>query len=128
MLSSADCRAALRARLCLRLPAEMYRQGSFNTKVTVLRSTSPFYNSQQQDGPFSGASRGGASAAAAAGADIELKPAHANVLLGQQHLEARGKFPAAHPVMGDAVGGAAAHAVGTAVRRGASPQLLPGTG
>jgi hypothetical protein len=72
----------------------LYRAGSFNTKVHVLRAQSPFYRTQQQ------------SPEPAAG--IELKPAQANVLLGQQHLEQRGKFPAAHP--------------GSAARRAASPQ------
>ena len=80
-------------------PAELYRAGSFNTKVHVLRAQSPFYRTQQP------------SPEPAAG--IELKPAMTNVLLGQQHLEQRGKFPAAHPV--------ALHP-GSAVRRAASPQ------
>lgn len=45
-----------------------------------------------------GAAAPSTSAAAAAAEGIELKPASANVLLGQQHLESRGKFVAAHPV------------------------------
>ena len=72
----------------------MFRAASFNTKVSVLRSQSPFYRmqepaaspQQQQQQPAAGT------------AGIELKPSGANLLLGQQHLEARGKFVAAHPV------------------------------
>jgi hypothetical protein len=64
----------------------MFRAASFNSTVHVLRS-------QQHIG---------------GGAGIELKPASSNMLLGQTHLEGRGKFVAAHPV-----------------RRGASPSNQP---
>lgn len=104
---------------------EMYRKGSFNTKVTVLKGQSPFYRAQHPaGGPGGSSSSCGALAAAGAGgaADIELKPTHSNMLLGQQHLEARGKFVAAHPVKSGAAGSGSAH-TGSAVRRGASPQL-----
>ncbi|PRW45355.1 hypothetical protein C2E21_5711 [Chlorella sorokiniana] len=99
---------------------ELYRAASFNTKVGVLRSQSPFYRMQEPPGvgPSSASARPGSAAAAAAGGaaaaaateGIELKPASANVLLGQAHLEGRGKFLPAHPV-----------------RRGASPLQRAGS-
>lgn len=85
----------------------MYRAGSFNTKVGVLRSQSPFYRMQEAPAPGSSSAAAAEQPAAAgrlAAEGIELKPAGANVLLGQAHLEGRGKFLPAHPV-----------------RRGASP-------
>lgn len=102
-------------------PAELFRAASFNTKVGVLRSQSPFYRMQEppssapgsssSSGPSSAAATAAAAAAAAEG--IELKPASANVLLGQAHLEGRGRFLPAHPVP---------HlSPGAAVRRGPSP-------
>lgn len=89
------------------MPADLHRVASFNTKVHVLRTQSPFYRQQLQSPPAQ-------QQQAAEAPGIELKPASANVLLGLQHLENRGKFVAAHPV----------HHPGSvnAVRRGASPQ------
>lgn len=108
-------------------PAELYRAASFNTKVGVLRSQSPFYRLQQSPGagpssaPVRPGSAGaaGATAAAAAEGGIELKPTSANVLLGQAHLEGRGKFMPAHPVPH--------HSPGAAVRRVASPLQRSGS-
>ena len=102
----------------------MYRVGSFNTRVGVLHSQSPFYRMQEASAPgASSAAAADAAEAPAATADraaaegIELKPAGANVLLGQAHLEGRGKFLPAHPVPH--------HSPGGAVRRGASPLQQP---
>lgn len=105
-------------------PTELYRAASFNTKVGVLRSQSPFYRMQESPGagPSSAPARpgsAGATAAAAAEGGIELKPASANVLLGQAHLEGRGKFMPAHPVPH--------HSPGAAVRRVASPLQRSGS-
>lgn len=115
----------------------MYRAGSFNTRVGVLRSASPFYrmqdvpeaqhsqHSQQQTAQQHASPGAGATAAAAAAAEgIELKPAAANVLLGQQHYEQRGKFVQAHPVArAHSPGRHHAHLnqAGGAVRRSVSP-------
>ncbi len=120
----------LAARPLPRSRAELYRAASFNTKVGVLRSQSPFYRMQDAPGSAAGPSSASArpgpaaaaaasstaaasSAAAAAAEGIELKPASANVLLGQAHLEGRGKFLPAHPVPH--------HSPGAAMRRGPSP-------
>lgn len=117
----------LAARPLPRSRAELYRAASFNTKVGVLRSQSPFYRLQQSPGagpssaPVRPGSAGaaGATAAAAAEGGIELKPTSANVLLGQAHLEGRGKFMPAHPVPH--------HSPGAAVRRVASPLQRSGS-
>lgn len=99
--------------------AEIYRVGSFNTKVAVLRSASPFYRSQQE---AAGGSNGGGGGGDGGGADIELKPTASNMLLGQAHLEQRGRFVDAHPARSASATRGTAH-----VRRGSpSPQLTAG--
>ncbi|KAL4443951.1 hypothetical protein ABPG75_011688 [Micractinium tetrahymenae] len=111
---------------------EMYRISSFNTKVAVLRSTSPFYRSQQAAvGQLGGGSGGGAASGgggsggggAGSGVDIELKPTPSNMLLGQAHLEQRGRFVDAHPVLGASSAHTTAHAAGPVRRGSPSPQL-----
>lgn len=109
----------------------MFRAGSFDTRVGVLRSVSPFYRMQEQPGAAGStqqqaqqqrrAAPGSAVAAGHAAAEgIELKPAAANVLLGQQHYEQRGKFVQAHPVARGPGPGGHYPAAG-AVRRSVSP-------
>ncbi len=108
-------------------PAEVYRMASFNTKVSVLRSSSPFFRSQQAAAGGSSGS-GGGGGTGGGGADIELKPTPANMLLGQAHMEQRGRFVDVHPVLGAGTAHAAAHAAGAVRRSSPSPRLTGAAG
>lgn len=85
----------------------MFRAASFNTRLSALRSQTPFFRAQAQ------APQQALAPERERAEGIELKPSGSNALLGVQHLENRGRFVAAHPVQHP--GGA------SAIRRAASP-------